>query len=435
MSIERLQRYKLAKSVQDVDRTLRFVVRSASENIAAYSRLLNAAGISVEHFQGSEDLPRLPIVAREKLMLDTPISHRISRRADPPRLVSRLTSGSDGMPVQVFMSRTEALFRKLVLFRAWRHVVPFRLPCTVIDVGVTPDLPDTLAVSWHGPIRLVRVPLSRIGGLNPDLLQRYRPVVLGGYPSSLLLLAERLARLHACPPLPSLQMVASRGEILHESARRSLEESFRCLVADFYNCEEVGNIAWQCPAESNRLHINTDACVVEVVDESDVPVAAGVNGRILVTSLYNCTMPLIRYELQDLGHIFPATGTPCKCGSKLPAMGLIQGREDDILILSDGTRASPRWLATALEQSVAQVREDALENVPFRRYEIVQDAPKHVTIRIVPATEEEDRVQQSILRAFREIDAGMDCTVELVSGLPSAASGKARKVRRETFSS
>ncbi len=431
MSIGRVQRFKLKKSVREVDRTLRFVVRSASENIVAYSRLLKDTGTSVEHFQGAEDLPRLPVVARERLMLDTPVSHRISRRADPSRLVSRLTSGSDGMPVQVFMSRSEALFRKLMLVRAWRHVVPFRLPCTVVDVGATPDLRGALDVSWHGPIRLVRVPLSGIAGLKPDLLQKYRPAVLGGYPSSLVLLAERLTQFGVRPRLLSLRMVASRGEILHGSVRNFLEDSFGCRVADFYNCEEIGNIAWQCPADSSRLHIDTDACLVEVVDETGGHAAEGVEGKILVTSLYNCTMPFIRYEVHDRGYLLSTRGEPCECGSRLPTMGLVQGRSDDVLTLSDGTRASPRWLATALEQSVAPIRANMLESVPFRRYEIVQDAPNHVTIRIVPTTDEGRRIQQLILRAFQEIDPGMQFAVEVVRALPSAESGKLRKVRRE----
>ena len=427
-------RFKLMKSVRDVDRALRQVVRSASANIPVYGDLLKTANVSVDRFRGLTDLPRLPVVQRELLMLDTPLARRITRRVAPARLVSTSTSGSDGMPVRVYMSKTEAMFRKLTLIRAWGRVAPLRLPYTVIDVGARSEPKKTLDLSWHGAIRLIRLPLSDLAKIKPGLLRRYRPAVLGGYPSSLMLLAERLGQVSACPPFPSLQLVASRGEILHEEEREILMRVFRCQVADFYNCEEIGNIAWQCPADPTRLHINLDTCVVEVVDESHAPVPAGADGKILVTSLYNYTMPLIRYDLQDRGHILPPSEEPCSCGSVFASMGLVQGREDDILMLSDGTRASPRWLATLLDESAARIRENDIENSPFRQYEIVQDAPGHITIRIVPTLPEDSRLAHIILSAFQRLDPGMKYSVELVSELPPPPSGKRRKVRRTTLS-
>ena len=270
--LERLCRFKLNKTPRDADRALRFVVRSAFASIPAYRRLLGAAGISVPGFRGVKDLPTIPIIRREMLVLDTPLRDRINRRADPAKCVSRLTSGSDGVPVRVIMARTEALFRRLLLIRAWGQTSPLRFPLTVIDVGVGIDLRSELEVRWHGVIRLVRIPLSSISNVGIGFLGRFRRAILSGYPSSLALLAERLGAQSASL---SLKMIATRGEILHAEVRNYLEKAFGCKVVDFYNCEEIGNIAWQCATDNSRLHVNTDACVVEIVDESGEPLPNG----------------------------------------------------------------------------------------------------------------------------------------------------------------
>jgi phenylacetate-CoA ligase len=425
MPLERLRRFGLSKGPRDVDRALRFVMRSASANIPVYRRLLEEAGVAAERFRGLEDLPKLPVVRRETLMRDGPLGSRIHRRADPGRLATSLTSGTDGAPVRILMTRTEAFFRKLLLVTAWREALPLRFPQTVIDVGVRSGLGREPEVRWHGPIHLVRVPLPLIRTLEPGVLVRFRRAILAGYPSSLVLLAERLGDASA---FLSAKAVATRGEILHAETRARLEAAFRCEVVDFYNCEEIGNVAWQCRADASRLHVNTDACVVEVVDPSGAPLPVGEEGRILVTSLYNCTMPLIRYDLRDRGLLLSSYGDPCPCGCTAPSMGILQGRDDDFVTLTSGARASPREMATVLEQAADGIRTGDFQDMPFKGYQIVQDEPDHVTVRVVPARAGDARLIQPIVDAFQIVDPGMRCTVELTEDLPAAASGKRRKV-------
>lgn len=424
----RFRRFELHKTPRDIDRTLRFVVRSASTNIPAYNKLLAEAGASVERFRGARDLPSLPIIQREMLVLDTPMRDRITRKADPMKCVTRLTSGSDGMPVRVFMSRTEALFRRLLLVLAWGQASQLRFPCTVIDVGVRPDLRTELEIHWHGAIRLVRIPPSSIREVNIRFLSRFRNAILAGYPSSLTLLAEHLG-CEAAASL-SLRMIATRGEILHNQTRTCLEKTFGCKVVDFYNCEEIGNIAWQCAENVGRLHVNTDACVVEIVDRSGKPLPHGTEGGILLTSLYNCTMPIIRYDIQDRGVFLSSFGEQCSCGSCQPSIGLVQGRDDDFVTLTDGTQVSPRLVATILEQTADELRANEGEDALFRRYQIIQDAVDHVTIRIVPAHNLRVALEQPIACSLKKLDPGMRCTVELVAEVPAAMSGKFRKVMR-----
>jgi phenylacetate-CoA ligase len=329
------------------------------------------------------------------------------------------------------MARSESLFRKLLLLRAWGRGVPLRFPLTVIDVGTLVDARAEVEVRWHGPIRVVRVSIARLDNVDIAVLPELRGAVLSGFPSSLTLLAERVIRRSLAL---SVKLVATRGEILHDAVRDFLGRAFRCTVMDFYNCEEVGNIASQCPANPHALHVNTDGCVVEIVDELGVRQPERSPGRILVTNLYNCTMPFIRYDLQDRGAFLSVSGDRCACGSKQPTMEVVQGRDDDYLLRTDGHRVSPRLVATMLERSVDALRIDGIQDTFYRRYQIVQDAADHVTVRMIPIPHVGLCIEKSISAAFRQLDPRMHCDVVFVDDLPAEPSGKFRKVMR-TFGS
>jgi phenylacetate-CoA ligase len=71
--------------------------------------------------------------------------------------------------------------------------------------------------------------------------------------------------------------------------------------------------------------------VYEVVDETNRGVAPGVTGsKILITSLTNKVLPLIRYELSDMVSI--ADGV-CRCGRPYARIASIEGRREEVLRL------------------------------------------------------------------------------------------------------
>ena len=84
------------------------------------------------------------------------------------------------------------------------------------------------------------------------------------------------------------------------------------------------------------MHINQDTCVVEIVDREGNRLPDGRTGSIALTNLYNYTMPFLRYTLGDRGQILPVESR-CACGTRGPVMTLLEGREDDILQLPDGS--------------------------------------------------------------------------------------------------
>ena len=113
-----------------------------------------------------------------------------------------------------------------------------------------------------------------------------------------------------------------------------------CPVFNRYGSREVGDMAGSCIA--GQLHTLPHMHVLELLDEQDRPVPAGEPGRVVVTSLTNHVMPLIRYDLGDLA---VASTEPCACGRALPALSRIVGRQVEVLHLANGSIVDGEYFA------------------------------------------------------------------------------------------
>jgi len=107
-------------------------------------------------------------------------------------------------------------------------------------------------------------------------------------------------------------------------------------MVDFYAAVETKCIAWECSKRCG-YHLNSDTLVVEFIRDGK-PAKPGEPGHIVVTPLYLYAMPLIRYDLGDVG--IPM-GKQCPCGRGLPLMEMIQGRADDLITLPSGKIVPP----------------------------------------------------------------------------------------------
>jgi phenylacetate-coenzyme A ligase PaaK-like adenylate-forming protein len=138
----------------------------------------------------------------------------------------------------------------------------------------------------------VTLPFAEIvAGLN-----RFQPTDLFAYPSMMQRLAGELTRGRLGITPGELNCGA---EPLGADARAQIEAAFGRPVMNLYAAAEVGVIARSYPG-SVGLHLNEDIAVYEPVDADMRPVTAGTTAaKLLVTTVINHAMPLIRYELAD----------------------------------------------------------------------------------------------------------------------------------------
>jgi phenylacetate-CoA ligase len=189
------------------------------------------------------------------------------------------------------------------------------------------------------------------------------------------------------------------SEVLPEDVRQRIADAWATEPIEMYSSTETLVMASDAP-ERVGLHVAEDLVVLEVVDADDRPVPPGVPGhKVLVTSLVNRALPLIRYEIADA--VTLAAG-PDPSGRPYRRILRIDGRNDDILRFPAVDGAGE---AVVLPHRL---------RVPFARlpevtqYQIVHE-PHRLLIRVVlrpgASVETPARITADIRAALVEADA------------------------------
>jgi phenylacetate-CoA ligase len=242
------------------------------------------------------------------------------------------TAGSSGYKTVVVFNRKEWSIQEAASMRiaAMMGVVPFskRRP-TIVTIGSPSPMHDSYRLPLSMDIGLYRFHVLPATVPIEELVQRLnslQPHMLRGFPSMIgLLVTEQLqGRLNINPSI-----IAGGGEPMPSELRKQIQTAWQSSVFDIYGTQE-GLRAMECnPGQG--MHIFEDLGVVEVVDEGNRPVPDGTLGhKILFTSLFGFTQPIIRYEISDMMVMAPE---PCPCGQPFRRILAINGRNDDVLHL------------------------------------------------------------------------------------------------------
>ncbi len=254
--------------------------------------------------------------------------------------------------------------------------------------------------------------------MNEENLSRYVDEIrarglrfLEGYPSTLFILARYLLRNGERLPM---QAVLTSSETLHAAQREALQGAFQCTVFDFYGAAERVIFAGQC-GEEGRKHLFDEYGVTEFVDDNGRAVTDGKSGYMVGTSLWNRGMPLIRYQTSDVSRREPSS---CGCGRGLGLLADVATKAEDIVVTPDGRFISPSVLTHPFK--------------PFdqiRKSQIVQDAPDHLEVRIVPSAAFTDVHRLALEEGLRvRVGDAMRIETKLVDDIPPERSGKFRWV-------
>src|SRR5690606_7662677 len=121
-----------------------------------------------------------------------------------------------------------------------------------------------------------------------------------GYPSFYEELCNYLDGMEKAPQIKRVNTVISFAESLKDSERNRMGKYFDAPVIERYSNQENGILAQQAGDASNTYMLNWASYYFEILKiESDQHVEKGELGRIVVTDLFNFSMPMIRYDTGD----------------------------------------------------------------------------------------------------------------------------------------
>ncbi len=385
---------------------LQSILRHAFETSPFYRRRFGEAGITPDDVTSFADLRRLPVTTREDLRDPDEI---LSSSYERSTLKRSRTSGSTGRVTTTYFDRRAWWTAKISL------KIRARLACGVrpwdrVALFQESDGVDGALRSWI--LRRKSFPIFDPLSSVVDEVRAYSPTALYGFPSY-------LARLGAVATgVVRPRVIFTSGEMLDNETRRKIETAFRAPVLDVYGSTELKEIAWECPAREG-YHINSDWILVEVLD--DRPGSGRRDGPLLVTSLYNYGMPLIRYQLGDTGYLIE---TPCSCGRGLPLMAPCLGRSVDYFVLPGGATVSPYRMTCAVENVNG-----------LRQYQIIQEAIDRVVVKVVPVDGPAPVVEGQIREVLGPLLEGVQTSVRFVEKIEPEPSGKHRIVISRVASS
>jgi len=332
------------------------------------------------------------------------------------RLLADSSSGSTGLPVEFLFDHYHQRGRNAARARYLRANGWNPLQRTIWHYALNrEDQPDAdfvgsrflPAVNFQHPSNDLDTEIARLIELDP--------IYLSIYPSNLDLLLRVVEKSGQKPH--SLRLIFTGSECVDDSLRERTRLLLGARIADNYGSTEAF-LAWQCPPGS--YHVNAEHVAIEIVDEAGRPVNAGEMGRVLVTTLENHLMPLVRYEIGD--YAVAAAGI-CGCGRTLPLIGRIAGRAVDLFRMADGRMISPYDLISLIKW-----------RPEIRQFQIVQQGFDRYQLRYVSERPASAETEASILGKFCEsLDTRVVVAFEQVPEIARTRAGKFMPARSELF--
>ena len=245
-------------------------------------------------------------------------------------------------------------------------------------------------------------------------IRRMRPGLLMALPEYLQALAEYLERSGHRPPM--ISVVRPMGANLDAVSRTRIERAFGTQVREHYGSLELGGMAFDCRFR-NGLHVLSDQFHVEIVRHGQ-PVEPGQLGSVLITDLHNFTMPLIRYQIGDMGFL---DLTSCACGRPSPRL-FLEGRLEDTIVTDDEKVVTPEAVAKLLYGS---------GNVD--QFQLIEQASGRCELRVVPVAGQTVNVDRLVALCRQLLGDGRVIKVREVRSILPETSGKFRHCKSSSY--
>jgi phenylacetate-CoA ligase len=378
-----------------------------------YEQLFAARGFDPASFRPAE-FAALPLLT--KAIIRGRTNEILSREFPRSALLEHRTGGSTGVALQVYFDPGWIDPRTADALRSDQWAGCFH-GMKIASLWGNPPLPRTFKQHIRAFLidRFIFFDTLDFNDRSVgEFIRRWRqgkPEILFGHSHSLYMLARYVLD-HDIRDLRPRGII-STSMMLLANERAVIERGFGCKVFDRYGSEETGLIASECE-QHQGMHLNIEHLYIEFLREDGTPVTPGEEGAIVITDLVNRGMPLIRYQIGDVG---VPTDRRCSCGRGLPLMERVTGRVADYLKRRDGSMVAGVSLV-----------ERTLTAIPgLEQMQVVQPTADEIVLNVVRAPDFSPATEQALLDEFRSVfGPGIDIHPHYVERIPQERSGKYR---------
>ena len=324
---------------------LRKTVELEYNNVPAYRKRMDEAGVKPEDINGIEDIVKLPFTQKTDLRDNFPYGLFAADLKDIVRIQG--SSGTTGKPIVSGYTEND--------IKVWTEMVARALTAA----GGTKD--DIIQIAYgYGlftgglgahqgatEIGATVIPMSS-GNTQRQIImmKELGTTMLCCTPSYATYLAETIHEMGIKPEELKLKSGCFGAEPWTEEMRQHLEELLDFDALDIYGLTEIGGpgVAFEC-MEKHGMHINEDHVLAEIIDPiTEEPLPDDTPGELVFTTLTKTGVPMIRYRTHDICTLHHGT---CACGRTTVKMSRITGRTDDMLVIR-GVNVFPSQIEAVL---------------------------------------------------------------------------------------
>jgi phenylacetate-CoA ligase len=304
-------------------------LKHAYDNVEAYRKKFDAAGVKPSDFRRLEDISKFPFTTKADLRENYPFG----MFAVPQDRIVRIhaSSGTTGKPTVVGYTQRD--------IDNWAHLMARSIRAS----GGRPGMKVHVAYGYglftgglgahYGAEKLGCAVIPVSGGMTErqvQLICDFKPDIIMVTPSYMLAILDEFKAKGIDPRESSLSIGIFGAEPWTNQMRAEIEEAFAMDAVDIYGLSEVmgPGVANECVETKDGLHIWEDHFYPEVIDpESGRPLPDGEKGELVFTSLTKEAFPVIRYRTRDLTRLLPGTARTHR------RMEKVTGRSDDMMII------------------------------------------------------------------------------------------------------
>ncbi|MBC7360205.1 MAG: AMP-binding protein [Desulfacinum sp.] len=309
---------------------LQMTLNRAYLNVDFYRARMDSLGMVPEDVETEEDLRRFPFTTSEDLADHYPYG----LFAVPLKSVVRLkiATSRDGRPIVVGFTKRDVSLWQSLMARLFR-----RLGITdrdIVQVAFNYSLFPGAFTFNHAAeaIGATLAPSATVSArLQLQIMRDFRSTVLATTPSFALHLMDTLEadayggrERHEL----NLNLMILGPDPTPERLKQRIRSTLGIPVYGLYGVSEMvePGLAGECP-QQNGFHAAEDHFLLEVVNPATgLPVEAGEEGELVVTTLSAEAYPLIRYRTGDVVRRDPG---PCPCGQATLRLSPVIRRTDN----------------------------------------------------------------------------------------------------------
>jgi phenylacetate-CoA ligase len=401
---------------------LKWSLQHAYENVPAYRRKFDEAGIHPRDLTALADLARFPFTTKNDLRANYPFGMFAVPRDKIRRI--HASSGTTGKATVVGYTDRD--------LNTWSDL----MARSIRAGGARPGMKAHVAYGYglftgglgahYGAERLGLTVVPVASGMTERqvrLIVDFEPELLMATPSYVLAILDEFRAQGVDPQRCSLRLGIFGAEPWTNAMRAEIEEAFDIHAVDMYGLSEVigPGVANECVETKDGLHLWEDHFLPEIVDPATgKPLPDGARGELVLTSLTKEAMPVIRYRTRDLTRLLPGTARTMRRIEK------ITGRSDDMMIVR-GVNVFPSQLE---ELILADPRLAAHFLIELRRDNRLDEMTVRVEAR--PAAANDTSRESAAHDLAHQIKAliGINAVVDVViPGAIERSLGKAVRVR------